>query len=67
MSLTPRAAGKLMLYPRHNFQIGREAHANVGKLRLSLIVATTGVMAVFGANVATRAITQAPIRAEFTI
>ena len=30
MSLTPRAAGKLMLYPRHNFQIGREAHANVG-------------------------------------
>jgi hypothetical protein len=30
MSLTPRTAGKLMLYPRHNFQIGREAHANVG-------------------------------------
>ena len=30
MSLTPRAAGKLMPYPRHNFQIGREAHANVG-------------------------------------
>ena len=28
--LTPRASGKLMLYPRHNFQIGREAHANVG-------------------------------------
>ena len=30
MSLTPRAAGKLMLYPRLKFQIGREAHANVG-------------------------------------
>ena len=51
MSLTPRAAGKLMLYPRHNFQIGREAHANVGKLRLSRVVAATGVMAVFGVHV----------------
>ena len=30
MSLTPRTAGKLMLYPRLKFQIGREAHANVG-------------------------------------
>jgi hypothetical protein len=29
MSLTPRTAGKLMLYPRLKFQIGREAHANV--------------------------------------
>jgi hypothetical protein len=33
MSLTPRTAGKLMLYPRPNFQIGREAHANVGSCR----------------------------------
>ena len=37
MSLTPRAAGKLMLYPRHNFQIGREARA----LRSDVVVVAT--------------------------
>ena len=30
LRLTPRTASKLMLYPRLKFQIGREAHANVG-------------------------------------
>ncbi len=36
MSLTPRTASKLMLYPRHNFQIGREAHTHADVGRRSL-------------------------------